>query len=75
MHNLPPHKGEAVRQVIEATGAALVFRPLNTPDFDSIEIAFAKLKVLLRKAAERTGEGLWRTIGTILDVYPRRMQN
>lgn len=69
MDNLPAHKGEAVRQAIEATGAALVFLPPYSPDFNPIENAFAKLKALLRKAAERTVEGLWRTIGTILDAF------
>jgi transposase len=58
-----------VRQAIEATGAALVFLPPYSPDFNPIENAFAKLKALLRKAAERTVEGLWRAIGTILDAF------
>lgn len=76
MDNLPAHKGDAVRQAIEATGAALVFLPPYSPDFNPIENAFAKLKALLRKAAERTVEGLWRTIGTILETFtPRECQN
>lgn len=76
MDNLPAHKGEAVRQAIEATGATLVFLPPYSPDFNPIENAFAKLKALLRKAAERTVEGLWRTIGTILEAFtPQECQN
>jgi transposase len=34
-----------------------------------IENAFAKLKALLRKAAERTREGLWATIGRLIDAF------
>ena len=69
MDNLPAHKGDEIRLVIESTGAKLVFLPPYSPDFNPIENAFAKLKALLRKAAERTVEGLWRTIGTLLDQF------
>jgi hypothetical protein len=34
-----------------------------------IEQAFAKYEALLRKAAERTVEGLWQTIGRIADLF------
>ena len=40
------------------------------PSTPSIENAFAKLKTLLRKAAERTISGLWDTIGRIIDLFP-----
>ena len=40
------------------------------PDLNPIETAFAKLKGLLRKAAERTVEGLWKAIGRLLDKFP-----
>jgi len=69
MDNLPAHKRDEIRLVIESTGAKLVFLPPYSPDFNPIENAFAKLKALLRKAAERTVEGLWRTIGTLLDQF------
>ena len=69
MDNLPAHKGDEIRMVIESTGAKLVFLPPYSPDFNPIENAFAKLKALLRKAAERTVEGLWRTIGALLDQF------
>jgi transposase len=71
--NLPAHKGRRVREAIEAAGASLVFLPPYSPDFNPIENAFAKLfaklKALLCKAAERTVEGLWRTIGRLLDRF------
>jgi len=69
MDNLPAHKGTAVRSTIEAAGARLLFLPPYSPDFNPIENAFAKLKALLRKAAERTVEGLWQTIGTLLEAF------
>ena len=59
MDNLGSHKGASVRSSIEAAGARLLYLPPYSPDFNPIENAFAKLKALLRKAAERTIEGLW----------------
>ena len=67
--NLPAHKGPLVRKAIEAAGASLVFLPAYSPDFNPIENAFAKLKALLRKAAERTISGLWCLIGQLIDTF------
>ena len=69
MDNLPSHKGSRVRELIEAKGASLRYLPPYSPDFNPIENAFAKLKALLRKAAERTVEGLWNAIGRLVDLF------
>jgi transposase len=70
MDNLSSHKGPRVRGMIEAAGAELRYLPPYSPDFNPIENAFAKLKALLRKAAERTVDGLWSAIGRIIDLFP-----
>lgn len=76
MDNLPAHKGEKVRSLIEARAARLLFLPPYSPDLNPIELAFAKLKTLLRKAAERSREALWSRIGTVLnDFTPRECAN
>lgn len=69
MDNLSSHKAPAVRHVIEAAGASLLYLPPYSPDFNPIENAFAKLKALLRKAAERTVAALWDRIGLALDAF------
>ncbi len=69
LDNLSAHKSKRARMWLEATGAEVVFLPPYSPDFNPIENAFAKLKALLRKAAERTVEGLWQTIGTLLEAF------
>lgn len=69
MDNLSSHKGPRVRALIEAAGATLLYLPPYSPDFNPIEQAFARLKALLRKAAERTVEGLWTTIGHLVDLF------
>jgi len=66
--NLGSHKGKAVRRTIRATGAKLFFLPPYSPDLNPIEQVFAKLKTLLRKAAERTVEATWKRIGTLLQT-------
>lgn len=69
MDNLGSHKGAGVRKAIEAVGATLLYLPPYSPDFNPIENAFSKLKSLLRKAAERTVEGLWSRIGELLKEF------
>lgn len=62
MDNLPAHKPVAIRAAIEAAGALLLFLPPYSPDFNPIELVFAKIKALLKKAAARTVEALWDAI-------------
>jgi transposase len=69
MDNLGSHKGAGVRAAIEAAGAKLLYLPPYSPDLNPIENAFAKLKALLRTAAERTVQGLWSAIGRCLDRF------
>lgn len=69
MDNLGSHKGPAVRAAIRAAGARLFFLPPYSPDLNPIEQVFAKLKTLLRKAAERTVEATWKRIGKLLDHF------
>jgi transposase len=69
MDNLGSHKGVGVREAIEAVGASLLYLPPYSPDFNPIENAFAKLKAMLRKAGERTVDGLWAAIGRIIDTF------
>ena len=67
--NLGSHKGKAVRRAIRAAGAKLFFLPPYSPDLNPIEQVFAKLKTLLRKAAERTIEATWQRIGALLQCF------
>jgi transposase len=66
--NLGSHKVDGIRAAIEKTGARLLYLPAYSPDLNPIETAFSKIKTLLRKAAERSVEALWRTIGRIINT-------
>ncbi|MFT4793220.1 MAG: transposase [Paracoccaceae bacterium] len=78
MANATPSFNETSLEVLSLTSFGSVVRssfsltyPLPySPDFNPIENAFAKLKALLRKSAERTVEGLWVAIGCITDTFP-----
>lgn len=76
LDNLSSHKSPEVRQAVDATGARMRFLPPYSPDFNPIEMAFAKLKTALRAAAERNREDLWKRIGKLLDTFhPTECQN
>ena len=69
MDNLSSHKRASTKAIVEDRGATLRFLPPYSPDFNPIEMAFSKLKALLRKAAERTVDGLWAAIGHLVDIF------
>ena len=76
MDNLSSHKVAGVKAAIEAAGAELRYLPPYSPDLNPIEMVFAKLKSLLRAMAERTVEGLWKAVGTVVDlVTPTDAEN
>ncbi|UPT99557.1 IS630 family transposase [Bradyrhizobium barranii subsp. apii] len=76
MDNLPAHKVHGVREAIQAVGASLLYLPPYSPDFNPIEMAFSKLKALLRTAAARTMPDLWQAIANALKRFsPEECQN
>lgn len=69
LDNLGAHKVRGVRTAIEAASATLRYLPPYSPDLNPIELAFAKLKGLLRKAAARTRDALDSAIASGLDAF------
>jgi transposase len=72
MDNLSAHKGERIEEMIEQRGCQLVYLPAYSPDFNPIEEAFSKIKVLVRKAEARTRETLVEAIGSALSAVTSR---
>jgi transposase len=70
MDNLPAHRVRGVREAVEAAGATLLYLPSYSPDFNPIEMAFAKIKAFLRAAAARTIPDLWDALKNALDAFP-----
>lgn len=76
MDNLSCHTQKAVRRLIEGAGCRVLYLPAYSPDLNPIELAFSKLKRLLRKAAARTVEALWEVLGGLLDRFsPQECRN
>lgn len=72
MDNLPAHKPAAVRAAIERCGAELRYLPPYSPDLNPIEMAYSKLKALLKKAAARTIDTLWTAIADAIGKITRQ---
>ena len=76
MDNLPAHKVAGVRENIEATGAYLRYLPPYSPDFNPIEMAFAKLKAFLRRVAARSIPELWAAVSLAINRFrPKECEN
>ena len=58
LDNLSAHKVDGVRHLIEARGASVLYLPPYSPDFNPIEMAWSKIKQLLRGVKARIVEQL-----------------
>lgn len=76
LDNLSSHKSPGAAAALHAIGAWFLFLPPYSPDLNPIEMAFSKLKALLRKAAARTRDDLWDAIASAIDAFtPAECQN
>ena len=69
LDNLPAHKSAVARNILKDIGAWFLFLPKYSPDLNPIEMAFSKLKALIRKAAARTYDELWKAVGTVCGLF------
>ena len=69
LDNLSSHKVAGVKEAIESVGAKVLYLPPYSPDFNPIEMVFAKLKRLVRKLKSRKVEDLWQRLGELCDVF------
>jgi transposase len=69
LDNLSSHKSAPAAEVLKSVGARFLFLPPYSPDLNPIEMAFAKLKALIRKAAARSYDALWRAVGTVCNLF------
>lgn len=69
LDNLNVHKSAASQELLKAQHNWLLFLPRYSPDLNPIEMAFSKLKALIRKAAARSYDELWQAVGNICDLF------
>ncbi|WP_343072344.1 IS630 family transposase [Roseibium litorale] len=70
LDNLSSHKSPRAEMILRERGAWFLFLPPYSPDLNPIELAFSKLKALIRKAAARTYEDLWNAVGHVCNLFP-----
>ena len=69
LDNLAVHKQPEIRAAVDLVGAQLRFLPPYSPDFNPIELAFAKLKAFLRAARPRTFDHVCELLATALRLF------
>lgn len=69
LDNLPAHRSAVARGILKDIGAWFLFLPKYSPDLNPIEMAFSKLKALIRKNAARSYEELWKAVGHICSLF------
>ena len=69
LDNLSSHKSPKAAKAMRAVGAWFLFLSPYSPDLNPLEMAFAKLKALIRRAAARTYDHLWRAVGHVCDLF------
>ena len=72
LDNLSSHKSPKAAEILREIGAWLLFLPPYSPDLNPIEMAFAKIKTLIRKAAARSYQELWRAVGNVCDLFTKQ---
>jgi transposase len=66
MDNLAAHKNADVAEALQKRGAQLYYLPPYSPDYNPIELAWSKIKTLLRGVGARTRRKLYRSLQTAL---------
>ena len=69
LDNLPAHRSNVAASILKEIGAWFLFLPKYSPDLNPIEMAFSKLKALIRKVAARTHDELWQAVGNICSLF------
>lgn len=70
LDNVAFHKSERAEELLRQRGAWLLFLPPYSPDLNPIEMAYSKLKALLRKHAARSFDAICTALAEICRLFP-----
>jgi transposase len=68
LDNAAAHKCEEAREIIEQTGAKVLFLPPYCPELNPIEYGWSKIKNFLKKKAVRTKDQLYDALSAALNI-------
>lgn len=71
MDNLSSHKVVEVKEIIESSGATVLYLPPYSPDLNPIELMWSKVKSYLRKIKARTMDILFESIADSLRLITK----
>jgi 8-oxo-dGTP pyrophosphatase MutT (NUDIX family) len=66
--NASIHKVAGIRELVEETGARLLYLPAYSPDFNPIELAFSSIKAWLRSNRDRVNQEYEAEDGVVYDI-------
>ena len=69
LDNLSSHESPKGADAMRSVGAWFLFLPPCSPDLNPVEMTFSKLRALIRRAATRTSDDLWRGVGNVCDLF------
>ena len=69
LDNVAFHKSRRAEELVKQRGAWLLFLPPYSPDLNPIELAYSKLKTLLRKHAARSFDEVCQAVADICELY------
>ena len=76
LDNLATHRNKEAEAALKAHGCWFLYLPPYSPDLNPIEMAYSKLKAHLRRAAARSFDAVFKTIGEICDLFdPEECRN
>ncbi len=71
LDNVGAHRTPNVRRLIEEAGATVLYLPPYSPDLNPIELAWSKLKAILKEFGARTHDALDAAIRRAMDLIGR----
>ncbi|MEI6800097.1 MAG: transposase [Pseudomonadota bacterium] len=72
LDNLSLYKSHKADELMREFGAWVLVLPPHSPTLNRIEMVFAKIRSLIRRAAARPSDALWQAVGHLCDLFTQK---